>query len=85
MDNKANGSKECDIYHYWHFLDKNLNYKPYLCNSCHDLMQKTMSNNDFAIVCIKGNNYRIYFWYMSKDVAISIMKNSSLDEKIGSI
>ena len=26
--------------------------------------------NDVAIVSIKGNDYRIHFWYMSKDDAI---------------
>ena len=30
--NKSNKSNECDIYHYWYFLDKNFNYEPYLCN-----------------------------------------------------
>ena len=32
---KTNKSKECDICHYWYFLDKNFNYGKYLCNSCH--------------------------------------------------
>ena len=32
--------KECNICHYWYFLDKNFNYGPYLCNGCYDLMQK---------------------------------------------
>ena len=36
--NKTSTSKECDICHYWYFLDKNFNYEPYLCNGCHDLM-----------------------------------------------
>ena len=40
-----------------------------------------MSFNDVAIVFIKGNDYRIHFWYMSKGDAISIMNN--LSEKIG--
>ena len=42
-----------------------------------------MNFNDAAIVSIKGNGYRIHFWYMSKDEAISIMHNSSLNEKTG--
>ena len=71
--NKTNASKECDICHYWYFLDKNFTYEPYLCNGLHDLMQKAMNFNDAAIVSIKVNNYRIHFWYMSKDDAISIM------------
>ena len=40
---------------------------------CHDLMQKAMSFNNVAIVYVKGSAYRIHFWYMSKDDAISIM------------
>ena len=80
--NKTSASKECDICHYWYFLDKNLSYEPYLCNGCHDLMQKAMNFNDVAIASIKGNDYRINFWYMSKDEAISIMHNSSLNKKL---
>ena len=46
-------------------------------------MQKAINFNDVAIVSIKGNDYRIHFWYMSKDDAISVMKNSNLNEKTG--
>ena len=59
--NKASASKECDICHYWYFLNKNFSYEPYLCNVCHDLMQKAMNLNDVALVSIKGNDYRIHF------------------------
>ena len=38
-------------------------------------MQKAMNFNDVAIVCVKGNDYRIHFWYMSKDEAIALMTN----------
>ena len=44
-----------------------------------------MNFNDVAIAAIKGSDYRIHFWYMSKDDAISIMNNSSLNEKTGSL
>ena len=46
-------------------------------------MQKAMSFNDVAIVYVKGSAYRIHFWYMSKDDAISIMSNSNLVDKKG--
>ena len=46
-------------------------------------MQKTVSFNDVAIVYVKGNAYRIHFWYMSKDDATNIMNNSSLIDKMG--
>ena len=83
--NKTSASKECDICHYWYLLDKNFNYGPYLCNGCHYFKQKAMNFNDIAIlmifVSIKGNDYRIHFWYMSKDEAISIMHDSSQNKK----
>ena len=44
-----------------------------------------MNFNDVSIVFIKGNDYRTHFWYMSKDDAISIRNNSSLNEKAGSL
>ena len=40
--NKINLSKECDICHYWYFKDIGFKYEPYLCNGCHDLMQKAL-------------------------------------------
>ena len=81
--NKANASKECNICHYWYFLDKNFNYEKYLCNGYHDLMQKAISFNDVAIVSIKGNDYRIHFWYMSKNDTVILMTNSNLKDKNG--
>ena len=42
-----------------------------------------MNFNDVAIVSVKGSDYRINFWYMSKDDEISIMDNSDLNDKTG--
>ena len=61
-------------------IDIGFKYEPYLCN---DLMQKAMSFNDVAIIYVKESAYRIHFWYMSKDDAISIMNNSNLIDKKG--
>ena len=44
-------------------------------------MQKATSFDDVSIASIKGNNYRIHFWYISKKDAINLMNNSSLNEK----
>ena len=46
-------------------------------------MQKAMNFNDLVIVSIKGNDYRIHFWYMSRNDTINIMNNSNLNEKRG--
>ena len=80
--NKTTLSKECDTCHYWYFKDIGFKYEPYLCNGCHNLMQKAMSFNDVAIVFVKRSADRINFWYMSKNDAINIMNDPNLiDEK----
>ena len=56
-------------------------YEPYICNGCHDLMQKAMNFKDVAILFIKESDYRIHFWYMSKSDAINLLNNSVLDNK----
>ena len=81
--NKTNASKDCDICHYWYFKDIDFKYEPYLCNGCHDLVQKSMIFNYVAIVYVKGSAYRIHFCYMSKKDAIIIMNNSNLIDKKG--
>ena len=42
-------------------------------------MQKAMNFNDVAVVSIKGSDYRIHFWYISKSDAINLLNNSVLD------
>ena len=54
----------------------------YVCNGCHHLKRNVTNSNDVAIVSVKWSDYRIHFWYLSKDDAISIMKNSDLNEKV---
>ena len=44
-------------------------------------MQKAINFNDVAIVSIKGNDYRIHFWYLSKDDPINMTDNSDLNDK----
>ena len=44
-----------------------------------------MSFNNVAIVSVKGNDHRIHFWYMDKDDAINIMRNSNLIDKKGTL
>ena len=52
-------------------------------------MQKSIDSKNIDIVYIKGNAYRIHFWYMSKHKhkhkhkAISLMTNSNLIDKKG--
>ena len=53
-------SKEFDVCHYWYFKDVGFQYEAYLCNGCHDLMQKAMSFNNI------GSAYRINYGIWAK-------------------
>ena len=46
-------------------------------------MEKAISFNNVVIVQVKGTAYRIHFWCMRKDDAISIMNNSNRIDKMG--
>ena len=81
--NKTSLSKECDICHYLYFKDIGFKNEPYIWDGYHDLMQKAMSFDNIAIVYVKGNAYRINFWYMSKNDAINIINGSNLVDKMG--
>ena len=81
--NKTNLLKECELCHYLYFKNIGFKYEKYLCNCCHDLMQKAMSFNNVAIIYVKGSAYRMHFWYMSKDDAINIMNGSIFTDKRG--
>ena len=45
------------------------------------ITEKAINFKDVAIMYIKRNDYRIRFWYVSKNDAINIMKNSNLNGK----
>ena len=63
------------------FLDKNFSYGPYLSNGCYNITQKFIDFKNIAIACVKKSAYRIYFLYMSKRRAKSLMTKSNLIEK----
>ena len=47
--NKIIKSKECNICHYWHFLNKDFKFQPNVCNRCHDLLMMSMNLSNIAI------------------------------------
>ena len=56
-----------------------------VCESCRDQRQKAMGFNDVGFFSVKGNDYRIHFWYISKDEAINLFKNVDLGENSGTL
>ena len=48
--NKTSASKECDVCHYWYFLDKRYKFQPYVFNGCHDVLVMSMNLGDIPIL-----------------------------------
>ena len=55
--NKTSESKECDICHYWYFLDKGFKFQLNVCNGYHDLLMMSMILSNTAILNIKSADY----------------------------
>ena len=83
--NKTSASKECDVCHYWYFLNFSFKFQPNVCNRCHDLLMMSMNLSDIAILNIKGSDYCCIISLISKNEAINVMQNADLIEKKGSV
>ena len=81
--NKTSASKECDICHYWYFLNYSFKFQPNVCNRCHDLLMMSMNLSDIAILNIKGADYCYIISRINKSEAINLMQNIDLTEKNG--
>ena len=73
--NKISESKECDICHYWYFLNKGFKFQPNDCNRCHDLLMMSINFSDIAILNIKSAAYCCIISGISKCEAINFMQN----------
>ena len=68
--NKTSASKECDVCHYWYFLNYNFTFQPNVCNMYHDLLTMFLDLSDIAILNIKGSDYGCIISLISKSEAI---------------
>ena len=51
--NKVGNSKECDICHYWYFLNNEFKFKLYVCNWCNELLIMSMNLSNIYLLTIK--------------------------------
>ena len=79
--NKTSALKECDICHYWCFLNYSFNFQPNFYNMCHDLLMMPLKPIDNAILNIKCSVYRCIISLISKTEAIDLLENADLTEK----
>ena len=59
--NETCASKECDVCHYWYFLNHSFKFKPNVCNRCHDLLMMSVN-----LLNIKDSDYRCIIILISK-------------------
>ena len=76
-------SKKCWLCGYWYFINKNFNHQKYIRNGCHDMSMKAISIHNLCIGYNNGNVYRINFVFMSKNDALSLIKNVVMIDKKG--
>ena len=46
--NKTSEWKECDIYHYWYFLNKGFKFQPNVYNGYHDFLMMSVNLTNVA-------------------------------------
>ena len=76
--NKTSASKECDICHYWYFLNFSFTFQQNVRNRCHDLLMISMNLSNIAILNIKDSGYCCIISLIDKNEAINLMQNADL-------
>ena len=79
--NETDGLCECIVCHYWYFPKITFRFQPKVYYGCHDMTQKCMIFDYFAIVAVGRSDCRVNFWLMTKSEAVDKMKNSDLSEE----
>ena len=79
--NKTRASKECDICHYWYFLNYSFKFQPIVYNRCHDLLMMTINLSGIAILIIKDSDYCHISSLIRKIEAINLIQNAALTEE----
>ena len=46
---QVSSSKECNVCHYWYFLDEGFKFQPDVCNGCHDVLKSINLDNIYDV------------------------------------
>ena len=79
--NKTSASIECDICHYWYFLDKGFKFQRYSFNRCYNALIVSVNLNGTAILNINGADYHFIIGSIRKRDAVNLLKDADLTEK----
>ena len=80
---KATASKECDICHYWYFLNKGFKFQTYVSDRWHNLLMVPKSLNSIAILKIRNADYCCIISGNNEAIKSSAIKSlKNIDSKI---
>ena len=79
--NKTSVSKECDICHYWHFLNKGFKFQPYVYNGCHDILMMSINLSDVSVLNIHSVDYHCNISRISKSKTVNLLQSADLTRK----
>ena len=79
--NHTSQSKECNICHYWYFLDKGIKFQPVVCSGCHQALMISINLSHIAILNIDATDYLCILSEISKSEAINLMQNINLTQE----
>ena len=71
--NKTSASKECNVCHYFYFLNYSFKFQLNVCNRCHDLLTMSVNFRDIAILNIKDSDYHCIISLISQNEGINLM------------
>ena len=83
--NNTSKTRECDICHYWYFLDKGFKFQLGICNCCHDALMILLNLSDIAILNSHVADLGCIISGTSKSEARNLMQNIDLTEKSGAL
>ena len=83
--NKTSASKDCDICHHWHFLNKHFKFLPNVCNKCHDFLRKSMNFRNIGILNIKSADYCCIISGIKTNEALNLIQNADLRGQNGTL
>ena len=83
--NKTSASKECELCHYWYFLNCSFKLQPNVCNRCHGLLMMSVNLSDIAVLNIKCSDYCSNISLINKNEVTKLLQKADLTNKSGAL
>ena len=82
-DEGTDHSRNTSTSKFWLFVDKNLNYKDYACNGCHNLLMMAYSLDNSVILRVNDVSFRCILLGISRNEALRRLNNANKLTKRG--